>query len=40
MLLPGALVGVFTDDPAVIHDGSLYAMTSFWHWGGWERARA
>jgi Na+-driven multidrug efflux pump len=24
MLAPGALVGIFTDDPAVIHDGSLY----------------
>lgn len=24
LLVPGALVGVFTDDPAVIHDGSLY----------------
>jgi putative MATE family efflux protein len=110
MLLPGTLVGIFTDDPAVIHAGSLYlraaavaqlamafenvlegaltgagytlytmlavvsisalriplaalvarpfglegiwwmlaltamaraaAMTSLWHWGGWERARA
>ena len=110
LLAPGALVGIFTDDPAVIRDASLYlraagiaqlamafetvlegaltgagytfytmivvvtisalripladavagpfglngiwwmlaatamaraaAMTSLWHWGGWERARA
>jgi putative MATE family efflux protein len=24
MLVPGALVGIFTDDPAIIRDGSLY----------------
>ena len=110
LLVPGALVRIFTDDPAVIHDGSLYlraaavaqiaiafenvlegaltgagytfytmlvvvglsalriplaavvagpfglagiwwmlaltamaraaAMTSLWHWGGWERSHA
>ena len=24
LLIPGTLVGVFTDDPAVVRDGSLY----------------